>query len=586
MNHLKKILLGLMATVALTLIGASTAAAQCSASPVGTAPNIRAEGTVELVGVITIPCGAATGGGLIAGASNIAITVSPSATRITAGAGGQCTLGGSPAAYDLKSTFPCPSVNQGGAAIAGASATISGNTILFNFTPAACAAGSGAVCTITITGIRVSAASSGLGIGGALQAAVARGGVGFIGKSDNVLVAFTNNTLTSASGFGTTALAVPACGPAVPTPLGSPSTLPANPDLSLGQSNSLKLTLANGFLGSFSTIAASDGGFAFAPPVGGLAGGQGMRMRVLLTGIPAGISIYAPEQISGLGPSPAGAVVAGVSTNGAGVAQPNSAPIAGASFASTGSSNGTSVLTLVGTGPALDGSGGAILAAPVVNQYDLIAPSGGTVVIVYEVTTASSLAAIDTVVINIAVTGTGSVGTGAITGVVGPGPVGPPTANTAVPQFAAPKGSVVINVALCASYLIFPWVVNTGDGQYDTGLTVSNTTADPAVIGTTGQTGDVTLYFFPSDGSAPFSQSLQTGVKPGQTATFVVSSGLKKTFTGYVFAVCSFNLAHGVEFIVNPIAGGNGFAQGYAAISVSNPRIPSATTPPIESRGN
>lgn len=606
MNHLKKILLGLAATAALVLFGTVPSfAAQCSKTPIGSAPNVRAEGTIEKLGVITIDCSAATDTPTAAEVAanpvtTIAVTMSPTATKVTAGSGvttpavvgaatTTCSVAGAP---DFKSTFPCPSlsswttlvcaqsVGTSGGCVPGAAfstaptATISGNTVLFSFEPPVAG---GASVFYAIAGIRANVATSGLGTGGALQAAVARGGT-FIGKSDNVLVGFVNVTLSSTSGFGTTALAIPACGPTVATPVGTPLTLAANPDVA--GINSLKVTLQNGFAASFTNNQFSDG--LAAPPVG--SGGIGVRFRILLTGLPSGMSVYAPEQLAVNG---AGSAAGSAAVAAAGPGALNVSAIPGVSAAATGTFTTTSagvgapslVLTLVGTSPNLDGSGGTLVTA-VANQYDLIPIAGGTVAITYETTTASSIAGVDTVIINIALTGSGSVGTGAVSGVLSPGPVGPPTLSAAVPQFAAGKASVVANVAICQSFLLFPWIVNTGDGQYDTGLTVSNTTADPAAIGTTGQTGDVTLYFFPSDGSAPFSQSMQVGVKPGQTATMVISSGLKKVFTGYVFAVCGFNLAHGVEFITNPIAGGNGFAQGYTAISVSSPRIPTPATPP------
>jgi hypothetical protein len=145
--------------------------------------------------------------------------------------------------------------------------------------------------------------------------------------------------------------------------------------------------------------------------------------------------------------------------------------------------------------------------------------------------------------------------------------------NPNLPQFAAlNKPAVVATVGLCATYLLFPWVANTNDGNYDTGFAISNTTSDPSVIGTTGQTGDVNMYIFPSDGSSAITQTIATALKPGATATFVLSS-LKKAVTGYAIVVCNFTLGHGFAFIDNPIAGQNGFAEGYLALSIGNPRL-------------
>ena len=404
--------------------------------------------------------------------------------------------------------------------------TISSSTILFTFTPGA------GVQAFSIAGVRANVAKANLGAGAQLQGAVARGGGAFIGKSDNVLVGFVNTVLASNNAPGTTpgasgfnlnigggALNFPACAPTVATPLGTPLTVLGNPDTSTGQVNSLKVTLSEGYTLAFTTLAGSDGVNVLGAPVLGL---QGVRFRIHLEKVPNGVSIYTPEIMS----AASTAIVGGF-------------PATGSVTASVGTA--TAVLVLV-TGNNADGSGGAFTGA-VPNQYDLQTATGtGTFDIVYEVTTNSQtplvpaaggavLGATDTFLINVVLTGTGSVATGAITGQLSPGPVGPPASAASIPQFAAGKSGPVVNVSLCASYLLFPWLVNTNDGNYDSGIAIANTTADPSVIGTVGQTGDVTAYFYPSDGSASFSQSIATGLKPGATATFVLSS-LKKSFAG------------------------------------------------------
>jgi hypothetical protein len=83
------------------------------------------------------------------------------------------------------------------------------------------------------------------------------------------------------------------------------------------------------------------------------------------------------------------------------------------------------------------------------------------------------------------------------------------------------------------------------------------------------------MYIFPNDGSAAITQTIATALKPGATATFVLSS-LKKAVLGYAVVVCNFTLGHGFAFIDNPIAGQNGFAEGYLALSITNPRIGAA----------
>jgi hypothetical protein len=162
--------------------------------------------------------------------------------------------------------------------------------------------------------------------------------------------------------------------------------------------------------------------------------------------------------------------------------------------------------------------------------------------------------------------------------------VGPPTVNPNLPQFAntgKPVGGVP---AVIASYLLFPWAVSTGDGAYDTGLTVSNTSADPPAIGTTPQSGSVILYFFKKGGGSPGPVTLTSSLAGGDTATYVLSA-LGSPFAGYVIAVCNFQYAHGFAFINNPLPGAGGaFAEAYVAISMTNPRI--GATAPTESTGH
>lgn len=583
MNHLKNVFLGLAVVVTLVLAGANSAKADCTPSaskPVTAAKSVHAEGTTELLATMTITCTTAS---MIAGAtSNLSLVFSPSTTKVTIGAGSTVAATGGGAAItstcstgaaDNRSAFPCPSI----AAVANVAAdpalatptvvaTTSGNILNFNFTactgaggdPAGClvgGAGSGITSLVfVVNGIRISVASTSLPAGGAITASeVTTGGIGSV-SNGSVVFGIVQQTLGAGSGVSNaTTLALAACGPAVVTPLGTPATLSGNPDLTAGTTtpkSTLAVALNEGFLQAFTTAATLDNGFASQAsptalqPNSGAATGTGLRFRINLTGIPSGFVVYTPEQVAVGSAAATGKVTGG---------------------------GATAVITLV-SGSAGDASGGTVVAA-VANQYDLVTPSSGTAAITYEVTTASDPTGLESVVVNVTLTGTATTGVGSISAQVSLGPVGPPTVNAALPQFAPiNKPAVVATVSLCASYLLFPWVVNTNDGNYDTGFAIANTTSDPSVIGTTGQSGDVTMYIFPSDGSAAITQSIATGLKPGATATFILSS-LKKAISGYAIVVCNFTLGHGFAFIDNPIAGQNGFAEGYLALSVTNPRI-------------
>lgn len=476
MTHLKQILFGLAFAVALGLVGTNSAYADCSSAAkpavlVG-ALSVRAEGTTELIANVSITCtGPALGSGstFTQTPSNITLTFAPATTKVTVGAGATtianasapvingaavvapnltsgtwtngCVAGG---AADNRSFFPCPAMSATFAPAAAPAVTTSGNILNFNFTPcsanpvfpAVCGAAAGSVSaagtavTYYIQGIRVNISSTGLPAGGVLTATVVTGGG--IGTSSNSSIVFgiVQQTLGAGTGFGnTTTLAIPACGPTVKTPVGQPATVLVNPDpFATGATAgaSIRMVTVEGFLGAFVTAATNDpgSGLPVGPPAGnssttspGVVPGAGTRLRVSFTGIPTGMVLYAPEQVSPLVPGTNGAVV---TTGGAAL----------------------TVVTLV-TGAALDGSGGAPLAAPVNPQWDLIVPTGGAASVIYEVTTAAGITGLETVAVNIAITGAGSVGVGSISGVISLAPIGPPTVNPNLPQFAALNKPVV-----------------------------------------------------------------------------------------------------------------------------------------------
>jgi hypothetical protein len=592
MTHLKQILFGLALAVALALVGTNSAYADCSSAAkpvilVG-AQSVRAEGTTELIANVQVTCPVAAGTAYTQTPSNITLTFAPATTKVTVGAGttvvaagttptvngavvlaptvgswsNLCVAGG---AADNRSFFPCPALSSTIPPAATPAVTTSGNILNFNFTPcgtgvAPCASAAGTAnagaSTYYITGIRVNISSTGLPAGGVLTATVVTGGGVGTSSTGSIVFGIVQQTLGAGTGFGnTTTLAIPSCGPTIKTPVGQPATVVVNPDpfATAGTAGaSIRVVAVEGFLGAFVTAATNDpgsglgagGNFSSTSP--GVFPGAGTRIRVNFTGIPTGMVLYAPETVT-----PAGGSQGTVVTTG------------GAAL---------TVVTLV-TGAALDGSGGAPLGAPINPQWDLIVPSGGAASVIYEVTTAAGITGLETMGINIAITGTGTVGIGSVSGVISLAPIGPPTVNPNLPQFAAlSKPVVVATVSLCATYLLFPWIANTGDGNYDTGFAIANTTSDPSVIGTTGQTGDVNMYIFPSDGSSAITQTIATGLKPGATATFVLSS-LKKAVLGYAIVVCNFTLGHGFAFIINPNAVGGLFAEGYLALSIGNPRL-------------
>lgn len=621
MNQLKKILIGLAVAVALALVGTNSAWAdacqvtsgntgptQLNGVPTGV-PTIRAESRTDLISAITITCPQATsaiggaaatsavvtvilsGANFAGTASGVTTAAAPLAGPVGApapafgqlGGATTTTCGSATSTPDNLSKFPCPAlildtaVTTANSVAVGAS--VAGNTAVFTFSPSTPAGGATGV--YVIFGLRADAGGAGLANNSILTATVNIGGTLTVGNSAPVQVATAKTaikTTSNASGFSTvggpinaSTLNIASCAPVIPTPAGSPSTVKVGPDPSVGGINSLQVTIQEGFTGAFRASQANGGTEdIFAQPAavstaavavgpetsdGTMTGSvNGTRLLIILNGVPTGMAVYAPRTLPAKSDGRSG-TINGSNTN-LGLATP--------------------VITRV-IGNDVDGSGGAA-GGVIQDQFDLVsADSKGNVTIVYEVT-AESILTTNLYAINLALSGTAPVGTGTISGALGFGPTGTPTINPSRPQgIGVGKPATVATVNACASYLLFPWVAETNDGNYSTGMAIANTSSDPpgaapAGIGTASQTGDVNLFFFPSDGSASFTQKIGTGVKGGQTVTFVTLS-LKKAFTGYVIAVCGFSFGHGFAFIDNPIGGQNGFAQGYLALSLQNPRF-------------
>jgi hypothetical protein len=122
----------------------------------------------------------------------------------------------------------------------------------------------------------------------------------------------------------------------------------------------------------------------------------------------------------------------------------------------------------------------------------------------------------------------------------------------------------VFSILDCLSILLYNWLAYTGDGAFDSGLTLSNTGDAPAELRTpASQTGSCKVYFYRRDGTVPSASPVTVGpLAPGETGTLVVSSALGGPFTGYAIAVCNFQWGHGFSFISNPGGVGGNFAQG------------------------
>jgi hypothetical protein len=114
--------------------------------------------------------------------------------------------------------------------------------------------------------------------------------------------------------------------------------------------------------------------------------------------------------------------------------------------------------------------------------------------------------------------------------------------------------------------LLFTYVTN--QAGFDTGITISNTGADP--FGTVGQLGTCTLHFFGSSGNV---QVVTPSIVAGTTyttLTSVATSTIIGGFSGYMIAVCNFAYAHGFAFVSD--IGAQNVAAGYLAKTVCRDR--------------
>jgi uncharacterized protein (TIGR03437 family) len=336
-----------------------------------TPTQVRAEGTVEVLGSIVLSCAG--------------VSAAPTYITVMVGA----TLSPASAAPDNMTTFPLPVLTSTAAFGVAPTASVSGNSVTFSFTPAA------GPQTFTISKIRANIAASGLPDGSNISAGLSTSALSLTNPFP--VVGVIASGLGQGSGFPDHPLNIVACSPAIVTPPGAPASVAGNPDPSATAANSLRVSFVEGFPTAFLTAADEDGG------TGGL---QGTRFRIQLTGVPGAIIPYAPRAVK----------VTSAATTG--------------SVSPLGSSL---VLQRVGV-PNADGSGGAVLAE-VPNQFDKVPVSGGIATIVYEVT-ADSTSTLDTVTLFIALSASGNPGAATINGSFSIAPLGPPTLAPARPQFA------------------------------------------------------------------------------------------------------------------------------------------------------
>jgi len=125
------------------------------------------------------------------------------------------------------------------------------------------------------------------------------------------------------------------------------------------------------------------------------------------------------------------------------------------------------------------------------------------------------------------------------------------------------------SVGKCATHLLFPFVTN--QAGFDTGMAISNTSADP--YSTSTQEGTCTLNFF--GGNAPAAVTTPN-VAAGTTYT-TTALAVAPNFQGYVIADCQFQFAHGFAFVTR--VGAVDVAMGYLALVIPDNILTTGRTP-------
>ncbi len=127
-----------------------------------------------------------------------------------------------------------------------------------------------------------------------------------------------------------------------------------------------------------------------------------------------------------------------------------------------------------------------------------------------------------------------------------------------------------LRLARCGTTLFFPFVSNRSN--FDTAIIISNTSADP--LGTRHQSGQCLLRYHGSGVAGQEVPSIQrpAAIKAGQHLAFTLSNGRPDRglvsltdFQGFLVAECAFQHGHGFAFVTEQVNGIPILAQGYLA---------------------
>jgi hypothetical protein len=554
---------------------------QCSAT-VAVPPQLRAEGMTELIGDIVLTCtgGSALTPGTAVPTANITVSLGTNVTSRLIGTGnasealllvdepGSAIGGAGTLLTQSVCSSPTLGAGPGGCALAvpavgGTVATnvfqgvVSGNQVIFNGIPILPPVSAGQGRVFRITNVRANVA--GLGGGGLagttqLLASVSISGSTSLPVNNPVLIAGFIQSGLSVSNSNTTSIAQ--CGGGGPSSLG---TLVFRENFATAFKTRVAPTTSAAYSGQLGTgvlqnvpgtIYNSESGFITgAVPGAGLAD-YSTRLKAVFNNIPAGVRIFV---------STTNVLNANTQTQPAG----NSTTAYAQLIVSETSPDSNGVIPLASSTTSVNTGATLLAEIPVVNStatavWEVVNanPSGADSLSFqfYQQFTANPGANSPppgTATVNLSFAPTPTAAFSASAGAAA-------SATLPIPRFAdLSTASNIFTITVCQTSLLFPFV--TSQGGFDTGIAIANTTSDP--FGTRNQNGTCTMNWYGGAGSpsAVTSPSIPTG-----TVYTTLSSTSAPNFTGYMIAVCNFQLAHGFAFVSD--IGARNLAMGYLAL--------------------
>ena len=147
-----------------------------------------------------------------------------------------------------------------------------------------------------------------------------------------------------------------------------------------------------------------------------------------------------------------------------------------------------------------------------------------------------------------------------------------------------------LNIAECVTYLLFPYITCGAHADWDTGISIANTSMDDGIFGlsdgATAQRGPIYVHAYPT-GAKGADHSTADGYT-GMATTAMISGGLAAGdsiamqcgsnemlagMQGYAIVKAGFRHAHGMAFVMNLAGGAVNAVHGYVALVIPDPEF-------------